>query len=96
MTQLDMLTTLVDAARLVPENRHLNSAIKLAERVIERKRGARADRLRRESAFAATGAFSESGLKQISQANRELMVSAGRCPGCGFIESRCVCARLNL
>ena len=42
MTQLEMLTTLVDAARLLPENRLLNRALWRAERRIEVLRARRA------------------------------------------------------
>jgi len=47
MTQLEMLTTLVDAARQLPENRILGRALWRAERRIEVLRARRARQTRR-------------------------------------------------
>jgi hypothetical protein len=44
MNQLEALTTLVDAARQMPENKHLNRAIKVVEKKIEHMRVKRLQR----------------------------------------------------
>lgn len=38
MNQIDMFSTLIDAARQMPENRHLNAAIRQAEKKLQRLR----------------------------------------------------------
>ena len=91
MNALDMMTTLVDAARQLPENKHLSAAIVQAEKRIEvlreryQRRGYGQWKGRRADLLEARD------LSRIAQANGERFIAAGRCPTCGYFSSQCQC-----
>ena len=93
MNQLDMMTTLVDAARELPasERGRLKVAIRTADKRIEVLRARYKKRNDRRNAQAAIDARDDAELAAIAQANPDRFKAAGRCTVCGYILENCQC-----
>lgn len=92
MTQLEGLTILVDAARQMPESRHLARALKWGDHRIEvlrerkkKRQDARARRQEEEREFLARAA----------SAHPEMFKRGGRCQRCGYPIENCLCEKMS-